>query len=273
MKRTFFTTAATGLVALIAAPFAAEAQQGYLPEVQAEIVEGWPQADGTIVSALRISMQDGWKTYWRTPGDGGIPPRMDWKGSRNLEDLLAIWPAPSVFVDNGMTSYGYVDELLLPLVVTPKRDGRAVRLSGTLDIGVCKEICVPVRLDVSGKLTPEGVGLEASIAAAMAEQPYTSREAQVSTVSCRVSPDPDGMKVNATVAMPASGAVEHAVFEIANPELWVQEAKVTRQGSSLTISSTVMHGENEPFFLQRSDIDITILGSDYAVEIKGCNTG
>ena len=50
-----------------------------------------------------------------------------------------------------------------------------------------------------------------------------------------------------------------------------QEAKVTRQGSSLTISSTVMHGENEPFFLQRSDIDITILGSDYAVEIKGCN--
>lgn len=272
--KTLFSSLMFAFSALsMSSPSVAETVGLELPDVHAQIVPGWHRADGKLVSAVRISMQDGWKTYWRTPGDGGIPPRMDWSRSRNLDNLSALWPSPLVFFENGMTSYGYQDELLLPLVVTPRRDGKPVHLQGQLEIGVCKEICVPVALTVQGELADSGTTVVASIAAAMAEQPFSAREAQVSGITCRLSPASDGLTVSATIDMPHSGGREHAVIETGNPELWVHEAKVSRSGDRLTVSSTVMHGEGAPFFLQRSSVDITVIGTDYAVEIKGCSAG
>ena len=244
-----------------------------LPEIKAEIVQGWTRSDGRMVGALHISMDGGWKTYWRTPGDGGIPPRMDWSQSRNLSGLSALWPAPEVFVENGMTSFGFVDDLFLPIVVTPRKDGRDVDLNGFLQIGGCKEFCVPYALDVAGTLDASQTKVVAPIAAAMAEQPYSAAEAQVRDISCRIAPTNDGMAIKATINMPSAGGREFAVIETGNPELWVQEAKVSREGRTLTVASDVLHVDGAPFFLQRSEMTITVLGSDYAVEIKGCQAG
>lgn len=256
-----------------AVPTLAQGSGIELPDVQAEIVQGWTRADGSMIGALRISLDGGWKTYWRTPGDGGIPPRMDWSSSRNLEGVSAIWPAPTVFVENGMTSYGFVDELFLPLVVTPRKDGRDVQMAGFLQIGVCKEICIPYALDVSGALKADQTAIVSKIAAAMAAQPFSAKEAQVSEVACRIAPTADGLAVSATIDMPSAGGREFAVIETSNPELWVQEAEVTRNGRALQVSSNIQHVEDEPFFLQRSDMTITVIGSDYAVEIAGCQAG
>ena len=177
------------------------------------------------------------------------------------------------FVENGMTSFGFVDELMLPIVVTPRKDGRDVDLNGFLQIGVCKEICVPYALDVAGTLDASQTKVVAPIAAAMAEQPYSATEGQVRDISCRIAPTNDGMAIKATINMPSAGGREFAVIETGNPELWVQEAKVSREGRTLTVASDVLHVEGAPFFLQRSLITITVLGSDYAVEINGCQAG
>ena len=273
MKTRRFARSASFLTALLSAPIAAQGSDLHLPDITAEIVQGWTRADGSMVGALRISMAGGWKTYWRTPGDGGIPPRMDWSQSRNLKGMSAVWPAPEVFVDNGMTSFGFVDELMLPLIVTPRKDGREVELNGFLQIGVCKEVCIPYSLDVSGSLDPSQTKIVAPIAAAMAEQPYSAKEAQVRKVSCRIAPSDDGLAVSAVIDMPSTGGREFAIIETTNPELWVQEAFVTREGSQLTVTSDVIHVEQAPFFLQRSDMTITVIGTDYAVEIEGCQAG
>ncbi len=273
MKTTRFALSASFMTVLLSAPIAAQGSDLHLPDITAEIVQGWTRADGSMIGALRISMAGGWKTYWRTPGDGGIPPRMDWSQSRNLKGMSAVWPAPEVFVDNGMTSFGFVDELMLPLIVTPRKDGRDVELNGFLQIGVCKEVCIPYSLDVSGSLDPSQTKIVAPIAAAMAEQPYSPKEAQVSKVSCRIAPSDDGLAVSALIDMPSTGGREFAIIETTNPELWVQEAVVTRDGSQLTVSSDVIHVEQAPFFLQRSDMTITVIGTDYAVEIEGCQAG
>lgn len=273
MLKTLLTITSVSLGLLFPAAAWAQSNSGYLPEIEAEVVPGWRRADGVHVAAVRIQMQDGWKTYWRTPGDGGIPPRFDFSGSRNLSSVQPMWPAPRVFVDNGMKSFGYLDALLLPILVVPRQDGRDVVVKSRLDIGVCKEICVPMTVSVKGSLDHTQTAIISEIAAAMIAQPFTAAEARVSEVSCSLRPSDDGMKVSAEITMPPAGSSEEAVIETDNPELWVQDADVVRRGGKLTVSSEIMHAEGKPFFLQRNGLRITVLGSDYAVDIQGCSTG
>ena len=122
--------------------FAAPAMaQGVDNLVQLEILDGGKTAKGTYLGALRLDLKDGWKTYWRAPGDAGIPPQFDWSGSANIEDISITWPAPHVFDQNGLRSIGYEDQLVLPIEITPRnakkpratarRDGSG-RLQGCL---------------------------------------------------------------------------------------------------------------------------------------------
>ena len=83
--------------------------------VQAEVLPGWRTENGDHMAALRITLNPGWKTYWRAPGDAGIPPLLDWSGSGNLESAEVTWPTPEVFSQNGMRSIGYTEELVLPV--------------------------------------------------------------------------------------------------------------------------------------------------------------
>ena len=83
--------------ALISAAMAAPALAGGGMESPArmEILDGGMTARGTYMAALHLTLSDGWKTYWRAPGDAGIPPRLDWRGSRNLGDVAITWPPVS----------------------------------------------------------------------------------------------------------------------------------------------------------------------------------
>ncbi|MCX8508161.1 MAG: protein-disulfide reductase DsbD family protein, partial [Rhodobacteraceae bacterium] len=71
-------------VLALAAPLA---QAQPVPDnlLKAEILPGWRTESGSQMAALRLTMAPGWKTYWRAPGDAGIPPRFDWTGSANLK--------------------------------------------------------------------------------------------------------------------------------------------------------------------------------------------
>src|SRR6056297_2127380 len=75
--------------------------------VNVSVLPGWQMSDGRHMAALRFSREDGWKTYWRAPGDAGIPPRFDWSGSGNLARVALHWPAPKVFDSYGLRTVGY----------------------------------------------------------------------------------------------------------------------------------------------------------------------
>ncbi len=92
---------------------------------------------------LQIKLAPGWKTYWRTPGDAGIPPHFDWVGSENLKDALVAWPLPEAFETYGLTSWGYHDEVVFPIDVTLKEAGEPLDLKLRLQLGICENICIP----------------------------------------------------------------------------------------------------------------------------------
>jgi DsbC/DsbD-like thiol-disulfide interchange protein len=109
---------------------------------------------GTRLAGLEIAMQDGWKTYWRMPGDAGVPPTFDWSGSTNAARIAVLYPAPTRMPEAGGQVIGYKGAVVFPIEVTPQDPGKPVALKLALELGICREICVPVTATFDLSLPP-----------------------------------------------------------------------------------------------------------------------
>ncbi len=98
---------------------------------------------------LDFDLRPGWKIYWRTPGDAGYPPKLDWTGSDNLGDVAVLWPAPHRFELAGLQNHGYAGRVILPLDAPIPHPGQPVQIRLTLDYLACAKICVPMQAKVS----------------------------------------------------------------------------------------------------------------------------
>lgn len=109
-----------------------------------------------IVAGIHVKLDDGWKTYWRNPGDAGLPPSFDWSGSRNLKSAKVLWPAPVRFKDSAGTSYGYKKEVVFPVLVEAQDPAKPVELHLRLEYAVCADICIPAEAELSVSSKPSG---------------------------------------------------------------------------------------------------------------------
>ncbi|MBC7907306.1 MAG: thioredoxin family protein [Rhodospirillaceae bacterium] len=92
---------------------------------------------------LHFQLAPGWKIYWRTPGDAGYPPKMNWTNSVNLSQPVVSWPAPKRFQLAGLQNHGYAGEVVLPLDVPVTQPGEAAQAVLAVDYLACAQICVP----------------------------------------------------------------------------------------------------------------------------------
>ena len=111
--------------------------------------------NGELLAGVQIRLEPGWKTYWRTPGDSGVPPSFDWSGSKNLKEAQVLYPAPHRFADAGGTAIGYEDEVVFPVKITPERPGEPVELKLNVAYGLCKTLCIPNQASLSLELPPQ----------------------------------------------------------------------------------------------------------------------
>ena len=107
------------------------------------------RSGAVLLGGIAFQLQPGWKTYWRTPGDSGMPPRFDFSKSENIEAVTVLWPAPMKFDDGaGGNSLGYHDQIVLPLRIVAKNTDKPVTLRAAVNYAVCDKLCVPVEADV-----------------------------------------------------------------------------------------------------------------------------
>jgi DsbC/DsbD-like thiol-disulfide interchange protein len=108
-------------------------------------------------AGVEIKLDPGWKTYWRDPGDSGVPPTFDFSGSENVKNVTVLWPAPARFPDGaGGNSIGYLEHVVLPLRVAPLDAAKPTSLKLKLGYDVCGNMCVPVDADLKLPLTGDG---------------------------------------------------------------------------------------------------------------------
>jgi len=111
---------------------------------------------GTVRRAgIEIRLAPGWKTYWRYPGDSGIPPRFDFSHSKNVKSVTVRYPAPHRLTDESGTSIGYKHGVVFPLDIVPQNAAQPVMLAVKADYAVCEKICIPAEgkaeLNVTGR--------------------------------------------------------------------------------------------------------------------------
>lgn len=99
---------------------------------------------GKYKAGLEVDLADGWKTYWKVPGDSGIPPLLDFSSSRNAENIDFLWPVPSRIKAGDTHILGYKDAIIFPFLITPTDTTNPVHLALDAQIGLCAELCVPL---------------------------------------------------------------------------------------------------------------------------------
>jgi len=180
------------------APAALSSQSPWVSSTESKVrlVSGAVELDGkpNLLAGVQLRMDGGWKTYWRNPGDSGVPPSFDFRGSKNLKHAEVLFPAPHRFADAGGTAIGYDDEVVFPVRVTPEREGEPIELRLALSYGLCKTLCVPNDVSLGLALPPDAAsdpGDAALLETSLARVPKVSAPGSLPRIET-VTADLDG---------------------------------------------------------------------------------
>jgi DsbC/DsbD-like thiol-disulfide interchange protein len=146
------------LMLALASAFPAEAsaaRSNWSPaaEAQLRLLLAGPEGK-EIAGGIEIMLTPGWHTYWRNPGEAGVPPVFDFSGSDNVAKVEVSYPAPERLDDGTSVQLVYKDGVVFPLAVTPAEPGRPVTLRLRASFGVCREVCIPASADAVVTLPP-----------------------------------------------------------------------------------------------------------------------
>lgn len=161
-RKTYFVGFLTALSLIASGALAATSDVYRSTPVIARLItaqNGVAPGSRSLAAGLDLTISEGWKTYWRTPGEVGTPPRVDWSGSTSIAEVDFQWPAPERFTAFGIQNFGYHGEVVFPLRITLKQPGTAARLHAAVSLLVCSDICVPEDFVLTLDLPP-GSGID-----------------------------------------------------------------------------------------------------------------
>lgn len=177
-------------------------------------------ADGPR-AGVEIMLEKGWKTYWRYPGDSGVPPHFDWSGSENLASAAVRWPAPQLFKDeSGMKSIGYHDRVVFPVAIKPADPALPVKLHLKVDFAVCEKLCVPADAQMNLDIQPERGSLSEILEQAATSVPRRAALGQGGALSIESIRIEHGNKPRAIIAVKAPAESAPVLFAEGPDDRW-----------------------------------------------------
>jgi DsbC/DsbD-like thiol-disulfide interchange protein len=166
------------------------------------------RSGAVLLGGIAFQLQPGWHTYWRNPGDSGVPPRFDFTKSDNVEAVTILWPAPTKFSDGGGgTSLGYQKQVVLPLRVVAKNTDKPVTLRAEINYAVCEKICIPVEANAELAFTSVASTQDGALSAALDTVPKPATIGDPNPLTIRDVKRDGKAGVIVDVAAPAAGEV------------------------------------------------------------------
>src|SRR5258707_4381679 len=166
------------------------------------------RSGAVLLGGIAFQLQPGWHTYWRNPGDSGVPPRFDFSKSENIEAVTVLWPAPTKFDDGaGGTALGYRKQVVLPLRIVAKNADKPVTLRADINYAVCEKLCIPVEASTELAFTSVASTEDSALSAALDTVPNPASIGDPNPLTIRdVKRDGKSM-VLVDVAAPETGNV------------------------------------------------------------------
>jgi DsbC/DsbD-like thiol-disulfide interchange protein len=200
---------AAALAALAAVPRAAPADAADASiwdgdaRAAMRLVAGSAGADRAALHAgIELRLGTGWKTYWRYPGDSGVPPRFDFSKSTNVKSVAVRWPAPHRFTDENGASIGYKGGVLLPLDIVPADPKQPVTLRLTLEYAICEKLCIPA-VGTGARAGPTPSSFDRALATATSHVPREAALGDAGALAVRnIRHEPGTSQVVVDIAAP-----------------------------------------------------------------------
>lgn len=237
--------------------------------VTGRIIPGYVASSGARLAGLQMVLKPGWKTYWRSPGEAGVPPSFDWSQSRNVASVHVHWPAPTLFESFGMRTAGYEDAVTLPLEIVPIEPAKPMDITLIADVGVCRELCVFERMELT-QAVGHGVPTagKPQIDRALASVPVPAADAGLTHAVCEITGAGRDRSFAASVAF--SGPVAQPVVLLeGNENLWVSGDRSVQLNDEIRVTATVTLPDGVSW-IDRSAIRMTVLADGFAADIQGC---
>lgn len=221
-------------------------------------------------SGIYITMQKGWKTYWRVPGDGGVPPSFDWAGSENVETIKVMMPLPHRFIDENGEGIGYKTEVVFPVDVKPKDPAKPTRLSLKMFYAVCNDICVPVQAEV--KIDIDAKSASASdkfrLRAARAAVPVKDDENHLSVLSLK-QVEADG-KTSLEISLKGIKSPSQAdIFVEADGNSYFRKPELVNQSDEMTTWRIAVDSFGGSLSLAGKSVRLTIADGETGLVHEG----
>ncbi len=166
------------------------------------------RSGAVLMGGIAFQLEPGWKTYWRTPGDSGVPPRFDFSKSENIEAVTVLWPAPMKFDDGaGGYSLGYNNQVVLPLRIVAKSADKPVTLRADINYAVCEKLCIPVEASAELAITSVASTEDSALFAALDTVPKPANVGDPNPLTIRDVKREGKSTVVVNVAVPDTRAV------------------------------------------------------------------
>jgi DsbC/DsbD-like thiol-disulfide interchange protein len=264
------TIAACGLIALGTIAHAADASS-WSDDTRSSVrlIAGTAKAgEPKLRAGVEIKLQPGWKTYWRYPGDSGVPPRFDFAGSDNVARAKVLYPAPHLFNDETGNSLGYKTNVVFPVQITPKQPGKPVTLRMKLDYAVCEKLCIPA--EGKAELTfaaSDGAANDAVLTAAENSVPKPATAAQAGLTARRVT---NAAKPLVDVAIKAESNKPMTVFVEGPSVEWALPIPMPAQGAPAGVRHFGFELDGLPPGVDPKgafELTFTVVEGDRAIEV------
>jgi DsbC/DsbD-like thiol-disulfide interchange protein len=237
----------------------------------ARLIAGTQRPAVALRAGIEIRLKPGWHTYWRYPGDAGVPPQFDFKGSQNLKQAEVLWPAPELLPEiGGITVIGYDRDVILPLRVVPQDTAKPVVLRVKLGYAICEKLCVPA--EAKGELVLRGgtVAADGALVTAEARVPKNRKVGEAGDLSIRSVKREDGperARVWVDVAAPM-GATVDLIAEGPTPD-WSLPLPTAVDGAPAGLQRFVFELDGLPPGIkpQGAVITLTAITPDGAIEV------
>jgi DsbC/DsbD-like thiol-disulfide interchange protein len=225
---------------------------------------------GPIRAGVEIRLKGGWHTYWRYPGDAGVPPRFDFSESQNLKSVEVLWPAPQRIPEQGLVTIGYTGDVILPLAIVPQIRGEPVKLRLKLDYAVCETLCVPAEAKAELVLTGGASSHAAALAAAEARVPKKLPLGEGSALAIKsVWRDNIGGRSRILVDLAAPPATEIALFAEGPTAEWALPVPAAVDGAPKGLQRFAFELDGAPpgASYDGAHIALTAVAGDAAIEV------
>jgi suppressor for copper-sensitivity B len=228
----------------------------------------------TVEGFLEVKLANDWKTYWRSPGEGGIAPKIDWELSNNLDTVDWQWPMPKRYEFLGVETLGYKEHVIFPMTFHIDDMNKPVFLSGKLTMSSCTSICVLTDYELVLDFTPANLPLSTNAMhvfnQGMSQVPKTSQAVSLDIISWN-----QAKKELTVVATNTAGWNKPDVFidgqsqNVKDTSFLAPKIAINDNQMIATIPASSWFGDPE---LLNEEMAVTISDENMAVELSATAT-